>query len=314
MSSRNLVICDPEEGYAQALALYLIQKKELALEVQVCSDFRELKELSEKTKIHLLLLSDVYEEEDRTVAGAQKVFLLSAGGKQKVQTDETILYKYQSGDKLVEEMLNACDQQEDTEIFRRRRRNTYGKVIGVFSPVHRIGKTSYALRLGEELAAAGNVLYLNLEIYGGIGGHFEEGSQTIADVLYYMRQERGNVGAILATTVKHRRNLDYLLPMPVAEDMKNVQACEWTALVNLILEQSIYDTLILDIDEGIPEVYQLLKICTEIHLLSKADVYAEAKIRQFENELEILGHEDILKRIIRKEQHDRSGRSTRKDS
>ena len=61
-------------------------------------------------------------------------------------------------------------------------------MIGIFSPVHRSGKTGYGLRLGQELAVSRNVLYLNMEIYGGIGGHFPEEGHTLGDVLYYLRQ------------------------------------------------------------------------------------------------------------------------------
>ena len=81
------------------------------------------------------------------------------------------------------------------------------------------------------MAATENVLYLNLEIYGGIGGHFEEGEQTLADVLYYARQEKGNLGLLLTTVVKHRKNLDYIVPMPVTEDVKSVKAEEWLMLI-----------------------------------------------------------------------------------
>ena len=35
VSNGNLIICDPEEGYAQALAYYLMHKKEFGMEVQV---------------------------------------------------------------------------------------------------------------------------------------------------------------------------------------------------------------------------------------------------------------------------------------
>ena len=41
------------------------------------------------------------------------------------------------------------------------------EVIGVYSPIHRIGKTQYALQLAKEFAKKGNTLYLNLEAYAG---------------------------------------------------------------------------------------------------------------------------------------------------
>ena len=42
-------------------------------------------------------------------------------------------------------------------------------MIGIYSPVHRIGKTKFALRLGQKMARQVPVLYLNLEGYSGVG-------------------------------------------------------------------------------------------------------------------------------------------------
>ena len=81
----------------------------------------------------------------------------------------------------------------------RKRQNV--RIIGIFSPVHRSKKTGYALKLGKELARTYNVLYLNLEVYGGIGGHFPDAGQTVADALYYSRQEKKHLRAALAGMV-----------------------------------------------------------------------------------------------------------------
>lgn len=313
MVSKNLVICDSEEGYAQALAMYFMRKKELAAEVQVCSTVTQVMELEKTKKIHLLFLAGEYAKEAKGKLQAEKIFLLTAGTEEA--DGENQVYKYQSGEKIVEDMIRICgpEASENESIYKGGRKQG-GKIIGIFSPVHRIGKTTYGLKLGEEMAATENVLYLNLEIYGGIGGHFEEGEQTLADVLYYARQEKGNLGLLLTTVVKHRKNLDYIVPMPVAEDVKSVKAEEWLMLIRRILEQSIYDVIILDLDEGISGVYELLRACTKIYLLYTQDLYGQAKLRQFENEVNLLGYEDILRKLVRKERYDRGRAATRKDS
>lgn len=313
MVSKNLVICDSEEGYAQALAMYFMRKKELAAEVQVCSTVTQVMELEKTKKIHLLFLAGEYAKEANGKLQAEKIFLLTTGTEEA--DGENQVYKYQSGEKIVEDMIRICgpEASENESIYKGGRKQG-GKIIGIFSPVHRIGKTTYGLKLGEEMAATENVLYLNLEIYGGIGGHFEEGEQTLADVLYYARQEKGNLGLLLTTVVKHRKNLDYIVPMPVAEDVKSVKAEEWLMLIRRILEQSIYDVIILDLDEGISGVYELLRACTKIYLLYTQDLYGQAKLRQFENEVNLLGYEDILRKLVRKERYDRGRAATRKDS
>ena len=63
-------------------------------------------------------------------------------------------------------MIRQCSMSGDEkQIFLknyREKRNC--KVIAVYSPVRRIGKTTYAIRLGRKLAKEANVLYLGMEL------------------------------------------------------------------------------------------------------------------------------------------------------
>ena len=144
-------------------------------------------------------------------------------------------------------------------------------------------------------------MYLNLEVYGGIGGHFPDAGQTVADALYYSRQEKKHLRAALAGMVKHMGPLDYLLPMRMSEDLKAVEIEEWTGFVEQSAEQSIYEVLILDIDEGIRGVYELLRMCTEIHVAVIKEEVAQAKLFQFEEELHLMGYDDVKQKMVKKE-------------
>ncbi len=301
MKSKNLVVCDTEEEYAKALAMFFTRKKELMLQVHVCSSVSLAEALSDEIRIDILLLAAEYAKKAQEKVKAEKVFVLSAGEELKEKLEFPVLYKYQPGEKLFNDIIHECAELFDSgDMMRSIIGRKDQKIVGVFSPVHRIGKTAYALKLGEELAETENVLYLNLEVFAGLEGHFKQGGQTLADVLYYARQEKGNLGLLLTTLVCHRGNLDYVNPMPVSEDMKEIRGPEWAELVNKILEQSIYETIVLDIDDGIQGLYILLKCCTEIHMPVLEDEYSRAKLLQFEREVTLLGQEDIMKKIIRK--------------
>ena len=301
MKSRNLVICDTEEEYARALATYFMRKKELPLQVHVCSDMEHVSALESEIEADFLLLSEEYEEELSEKMKAKKVFILCTDSTRSNASGYSTLYKYQSGENIFGAMLKECTQELGTvRIPVSMTGKKEQKIIGIFSPVHRVGKTSYALKLGEQLAESENVLYLNLEIFGGIDGHFKESKQTLSDVLYYARQEKSNLWLMLASLVCHKGNLDYVAPMAVSEDMKGITGIEWAELADRILKESIYETLILDIDEGILQLYPLLEICTEIHMPVLEDNYSQAKIRQFEREARLLGRQDILSKVIRK--------------
>lgn len=301
MKSKNLVICDIEEEYAKALAMFFMRKKELMLQVHVCSSISHAAALGEKIRTDILLVAAEYAKEVQEEVKAEKVFILSTGERSEGEIKYPVLYKYQPGENMLGDIIRECAELFDAgDMMYGMFGNKKKKIIGVFSPVHRVGKTAYALKLGEELAESENVLYLNLEIFAGAGGRFEKSGQNLSDVLYYARQEKGNLGLMLTTLVCHRGNLDYIQPMPVSEDLKEVRGSEWAGLLSKVLEQSIYETLILDISDGIPELYRVLRCCTEIHMPVLEDEYSQAKVVQFEQEMSLLGQEDVLKKIIRK--------------
>lgn len=81
-----------------------------------------------------------------------------------------------------------------------------GQLIGVYSPVHRIGKTKFALELGRELSKEGPVLYLNLEEYSGTSHYFpEETEHNLTDLLYYLRQDKAIIGLRISAMARAGR-------------------------------------------------------------------------------------------------------------
>ena len=302
MVSRNLVICDQEEKYAAALARFLMKTQELALGVHVCNSVTQALSLQKDCPIDVLLIGSGYPMEERKKVKAGIVFVLAQSENVAHEMHEKLINKYQSGEAIMGAVIEQCTQSGEPErFFLRTARKQKVRIIGIFSPVHRSKKTSYALSLGKNLAKTNNVLYLNLEVYGGIGGHFPETGQTVADALYYSRQEKKHLRAALAGMVKHMGALDYLLPMRMSEDLKAVEIEEWTRFVEQIADQSIYEVLILDIDEGIRGVYELLRMCTEVHVADVKEEVAQAKLFQFEEELHLMGYDDVRQKIIKKE-------------
>ena len=59
MSSRSFVICDQEEGYAAAFAVFLMKKKELAFQVQVCNGLSQVQAILREHPIDVLSLEAI---------------------------------------------------------------------------------------------------------------------------------------------------------------------------------------------------------------------------------------------------------------
>ena len=156
-----------------------------------------LKKFAEQKPIQILLIGEEYSQEERLEIPAAERFVLVKAEGRYLADEEKELYKYQSVDQILTKVLELSVDKE--RAVAKTLRKTRGSLIGVYSPIHRIGKTKYALELGKELAEKGPVLYLNLEEYAG-GEHYfsKEQEQNLGDLLYYSKQETGNLDFVSA--------------------------------------------------------------------------------------------------------------------
>ena len=300
MESRTLVICDEEIEFAEKLAHFIETSGKAALLIQVCSELSYVCSLQEEMDVDILLIADSFLQGERggldNLRARQLIWLTS----EKDMADG--IFKYQPADAILDQLINQClPEGSAVKLPWKSKQKEKGRVIGIFSPVHRIGKTTYALDLGKKLAVSRNVLYINMETFGGVGGYFDKQEQTLSDLLYYVRQEEGDIRELLAEMVGHLEYLDYVNPVRVSEDLKHVTIEEWEELFSRILAESIYEILILDIGDGMQELLGVLDLCQEIHLPFIKEPAAASKTRQFEEELKLLKREDIIRRISKVE-------------
>ena len=290
------MICDSEESYTRKLAEALLLKKEVTLGVRLCSSVEMLERLLEMSQIEVLLISEEIPYEKRKQVFDGKRLVLTRRHCADLGRDEEELRKYQSVDVLSAEILKAFQENSGTFSFLKKRET---RLLAVYSPVHRIGKTTFALKKGKLLAAQENVLYLNLETYAGIGGYFrEEETQDLSHLLYYARQERDDISVRIASMVRQMGHLDYIPPMKVWTDLKSVTMKEWEQFFQKLMAQSIYDVIILDIGNSLENVFEVLKLCDYLFLLQTSDVYAKGKLKQYQYMLQVLGHQELEKKTL----------------
>lgn len=210
---REILICDPEEEYVRRLAEALLLKKEVTAGVRICSSPEMVQELLKIGLIKVLLISEDVPYEKRKQIFTGKRIILTRQHCVDLGEEETELRKYQPVDGLMTGILKGLQEEKFPGSCAD---NGNGRILGVYSPVHRIGKTTFSLKLGKALAQSEDVLYLNLETYAGMGGYFrDQDAPDLANVLYYAKQERDDIGIRIASMVKRMGDLDYIPPMKV---------------------------------------------------------------------------------------------------
>lgn len=318
MYEGNLVICDREQQYARNLLQMFAQNKEVRFHLYLFHTLEELVKFTVEKPISILLIGGMYPPDQRKQIAAEKRFVLTENAQDNLEEGETGICRYQCAEKIwmqiqgkdLETGPMASKPAEEPEAGSETRRkktviqckeNEKGELIGVYSPIHRIGKTRFAINLGKELAKKEPVLYLNLEEYSGDGYYFPERmEQTLADLLYYARQEKGNLGLRISMMAGQDEELDYILPMPYIQDLQEVSGEEWLMLFHQILENCIYTKVILDLGDGVNGLFRILEACHTIYTPYIEEGVAHAKMNQYAENLRRTGRESILERTVQK--------------
>lgn len=296
MSEKNLVVCDKELRYATGLGENISLRTEFALRVHICTSVDSVKQFREKQKLHILIIDEGFAYVEREQMDAEQTFVLTKGRCQDLGEKEKEIYKYQSADKILATVFETfCGQKENNLI---KKMNTQKKkLIAVYSPIHRIGKTTFAIALGRELAKTSRTLYLNLEEYADVGERFirAEG-KNLSDLLYFTRQEE-NIALRLSTMIAHMGELEYIPPVLLGADLKEISLEEWQSFLTSVLNKTVYETVILDLSESIQGLLEILQFCDKVYMPVLEDGISKQKVQRFEEMLRQMGLSGLEQKI-----------------
>ena len=345
------VICDIQEEYSEHLFQILSERFEGEYQFHLFHDLQKMMGFFEKNSAEILVIGEEYGNEAAGKISAGKKFILTGSPGEKEESESISLFRYQPAEGIIKMIRKYADSRRTSQRKSRPKKSgtscrsgmpqSYGEehvsekrvsarirddplirgLIGIYSPIHRIGKTKFALRLGQKMARQIPVLYLNLEGYSGGGHYFQEGAdKDLGDLLYFLKQERDDWGLKLAAMAVRKNGMDYILPMKNEQDLRSVRGEEWIRLLDMILEKCLYEVIILDLGDAVCGLYDILRKCDRIYTPYICEGAAEAKLEQYEENLRTAGYADILARTVKKrvgkgnkyperseEKHDKSG-------
>jgi len=276
-----MAVYDEDAFYAERLSDYVNRKEKGIFTAQAFTSKEKLEEFAKKHEIDVLLTSETTGAgEDSPIVSGQKI-VLSEEQASKDTGDKTI-YKYQSGDDIIREVMSVYCEMPGAQEALPGLAGKKKRIIGIYSPVGRCGKTCLALAVGQLLAKEEKVLFISLDTFTGFTGLLDERwKRDLSDLIYYFKQGRFNV-VRLNSIIYYMGDMAWLPPIRFPDDYNQVTAEEMAALMGKILEDSDYTTLVLDMGNYGKQVIPLLEICQVVYMPVKEDFFSQSKLQEFE--------------------------------
>ena len=295
---RNIfAVCDLEVDYALNFMDYMNRKKNIPFEIQAFTSVENLIAYGKQTHIELLLISGRAMCREVRDLDIGKIIILSEGVHPPELDQYPSVYKYQSSSDVLREVMACYGAEKKTVADQIAVLKKTTEIIGIFSPLGRCLKTSFALTLGQILAKERAVLYLNMEEYSGFEELMGKGfAHNLSDLLYYVRQDNQNLLYKMNSMIQTINNLDYVPPVQMPADIRTTAWQDWERLFQMLILDSSYEVIVLDIGCGIDENFQLLDMCKKIYMPVLSDAVSQCKIAQFENLVRIWDYPQILEK------------------
>ena len=299
MDKRLLAIFDSEEGYAYRLMEFITEKKNLPFEVYVFTNRDKFYSCAKTKDIECLLISENAYKQDVENLKIPHIIILSESGA-NINKALHHINKYQSCETILHQIMEYYTDQSEAIPMTFRTGLRKMQIIGIYTPVGRCLQTTFSLTLGQMLARQFKTLYLNFEIYSGFSKMLSrEFNSDISDLMYYFNCAREKLVCRLESMVETIGGLDFIPPAQMIQNLNGIRGSQWLDMFHEIEKTSEYEYLILDLTDGIMDLWDVLRGCDHIYTITKGDGLAIAKIEQYEKILEDMNYGDITSKTTK---------------
>lgn len=297
MEHKFLVLCDPEEDYAQHMADFLRRKKDMDWEVRIFTVREELQKFSAEETIEILLVAEsVYGDYIKDLPVKLSVLLNESGMLKENKLAN--IDKYQPAEAVWQELLSYY-MEKNGERYPKIGSRKNGKLIGFYSPIRRCLQSTFALTMGQLLAEKYATLYVSFEFFAGLEEWQDRERQDLSVLLYYQQNRPDSFGTQLQTLVKKVGKLDYVSPMLNGENLLYITQSQWKSLMQALLNTGDYEYIILDLSESIQGLFEILHLCHKVYTIVREDSKALSKLNRYEQLLSLLEYEEIKEKTTK---------------
>ena len=293
-----------EKSYSMRFAEYLNRHKNMFMELTIFTSIEKIEEFCKNNIIDILLVGDNEVCLESLCAGIKKIILLSDGNIVCEKSKHPVIFKYQSADVILRELLTIIAEDEELSDITTNVKSKNTKIISVFSSFAGAGVSSFAWNKCKESSAFQKTLYVNLELFDGFG-EFCEGTDNkrayirgMSEIVFYLKQEGRKLSVKLESLVRQRDGIYYILPVEDYKDLYSISVKEMKKFIEIIADETIYENIVFDVGYISDAVISLLEISDDIYMPKPLTCVQQNKLNSFYRILERT-EKDKLRDIIK---------------
>lgn len=295
MRGRQIAVCCEEEGYVRRFTDYANGQKDSLFTVHGFTGVRDLAAYTKEHPAEILLISEELWRDYTGALEAGEIFLLTEGDYQQ-EGEPPGICRYQSCREILRNALNLYAERTQTDSGLAVRTDKMKK-LGVYSPIGRSGKTSFAMALGREIGKKKRTLYLNLEEYSGFASLYPYGDGgTLSELMYFLKQGKKAFACKLEGMTQEINGVECILPVRSPVELRHIRKEDWEQLLDMLEKESRCEAVILDLGGTVNGLFELLDACDWIYTPTEQEETAKAKFGQYEDTLKILELDEVMKR------------------
>lgn len=272
----TVAVCDFEEEYAVRLMNYINGQSTYGILVLAFTKEDRFREYLENNSFDLALITEEFADEFEIQQIEEKVICLC-----KEEAKEGI-YKYQPASEIIAKIQMILEKEYQVKNFEMKGETAQCKMIGIYSPIGRSGKTNLALAMAKEKGS----LYIGMEEYSGL----IEGRTTMSDFCYWIRKKEEMIVRKVEEQMIVEDEVCKLVSPLTYMDLKELTVDEYAWFFDKLKSCGKFRKIVVDIGLGSLCSYSFLSLFHQIFVPIIPEISSE-KERHFKKVLQFVGLE-----------------------
>ena len=281
-----IAIFDNDADYANSLADFFRLKGGISSEIVVFTLIDSFEEYAKKHTFDILLINEEFIPTVTVESESLQHNIFTLCERKTIYEDNAgiCLFKYTSAEEVLRQvMANYKPVVPGVTIpFVDKQKS---KIVGIYSPLNRCGKTSFALALAMQISLTSSCIFLSFDDFSTLGSIACDNYtqvKTLDDLLYYFAQQSSEIfDSKLLSVVKKVQHLDFIPPSEQSCAIGEMNSSERILFIQGLINTGRYDYIFVDMGATSP-VYPLLQLCHKIYVPTlDGDAYSDLKVKHF---------------------------------